>query len=215
PYSQWRVEEPSFQRVVNNKADNNTKVLIIADSYRRPWEYFIASQFREIDTVRLGRYQDGTIAQALVQFEPDLVVMIVNSRGMYVRNRFDGIGIDQHEKSLENTKLAVSPLWSKDIRIASSRNQANKFEVLAENLKPGDTYTLRVQSVELEGSKDKFVQLVLQDLTSNKPLLNRYFEVESSKPQKWIFTVPKNPNSTFAVYLYAGIKGHTQNATAM
>ncbi len=86
---------------------------------------------------------------------------------------------------------------------------SNNFAVVCGNLEPNQAYTLSVDGTSLSGAKNMFVQMTLQNLSTNKAIYNRYFEPNSDRRQKWIFTTPAKVEDTYGIYLYAGTKGRT------
>ncbi len=67
------------KRIVNNKAANNYKVLVIGDSFSRPLTSFLSLCFKEtrnIDTQK-GRFNKN-VYDYITEYKPDMVIVLVN-----------------------------------------------------------------------------------------------------------------------------------------
>ena len=72
-------------RVNNYNADNNNKVLLIADSFARPMFTFFSLCFAETRYLdpQEGRYNDSFI-EYIKQYKPDVIVMMFPGDGSFV-----------------------------------------------------------------------------------------------------------------------------------
>ena len=71
-------------RIVNQTADNNKKLLLISHSYGRPLAQYLSLCFNEVRHLdpQEGRYNDNYLAY-IDTYEPDLVLMLTESEGLY------------------------------------------------------------------------------------------------------------------------------------
>lgn len=211
PHCIYLYGEYPVQIIKNTEACNNKRVLVVGDSFRRVWEYFLTTQFSEIYSIDPRYYTDGSFVQYVEEIQPDIVIMCSNTYSL--GSSVYTFGIVEYEAALAQTQtdgLSVTDL--SDAAIAAS-DSANSFTVLCTDLTPGQTYTLTVDGTAYSGGEDLYVQTTLQDLSTNKAIYNRYFDANSADTQTWIFTVPEG-SDTYAIYFYAGTKGHTANVSA-
>ncbi len=209
-YCLYMVGDFPNRRTINTEAVNAQKVLLMGDSYKIPVEYFLTTQFQEIFTVDLRYVTDGaTLVQYVQELQPDLVIMC--SANIYSEEVYT-FGVPEYLEALEATdpNAAVEELG--DAYVEASDTNGSNFTVVTADLIPGQTYTLTVDSTEYDGGEDQYIQMTLQDLSTNQSAVNRYLEADSDQTQTWIFTVPDNED-TYGIYLYAGTKGHTQQAS--
>ncbi len=205
PHCLYLYGDLPLQIINNPSARNKKKVLIIGDSFRRVWQYFMATQFKEIHSFELRHYTDGSLAQYVEEFKPDIVIMCANAGGF--TETYYTFGVKNYLETLEKPLGPIQDFGNIDIQAEEKNN--NKFEVVCSNLEPNQTYTLTIDSTKLSGVKDSFIQMTLQNISEDKAVYNRYFNANSGKTQKWIFTTPENGGDTYGIYLYAGTKGHT------
>ncbi|MCD8338912.1 MAG: hypothetical protein LUC43_01725, partial [Burkholderiales bacterium] len=140
-------------------------------------------------------------------------IMVLHS-GEILNPKYFDFGLPAYLKGLEEARRDVSKVALGDFGVSALPKQNSKFIQLPFSPLAGKTYTLTNTSTDLENSKEQFVQMTLQNLSTNQPVVNRYFVANSKEPQKWIFSVPERNSDTFGIYLYAGTKGHTQGAKA-
>lgn len=71
-------------RIVNQTADNNKKLLLISHSYGRSLAQYLSLCFNEVRHLdpQEGRYNDNYLAY-IDTYEPDLVLMLTESEGLY------------------------------------------------------------------------------------------------------------------------------------
>ncbi len=173
------------------------------------FEYFLSTQFQEVYTIDLRYYTDGTLAEYIGELQPDIVIMCVYE-GTLSNSLVYSFGVEDYLSALEKTNPSATSANLGDIAIEAQESNKNNFIVLNTNLQSGQAYTLTVDSTSYTGGEDLYIQMTLQDLSTNKAVYNRYFDANSDEPQKWIFTVPEDSRDVYAIYLYAGTKGHTQ-----
>ncbi len=94
-----------------------------------------------------------------------------------------------------------------------AKGDDHSFTVIKTNMKPNQAYTLTIDTSAYTGGEDLYIQMTLQDLSTNEAVYHRYFDANNDESQKWVFTTPDNPNGNYAIYLYAGINGHTSNCS--
>ncbi|MCD8116586.1 MAG: hypothetical protein LUE21_05650 [Oscillospiraceae bacterium] len=210
PHCIYLYGDYPLQIITNTEACNDMRVLVVGDSFRRVWEYFLTTQFSAVYTIDLRHYTDGTFVQYVEEIQPDIVIMCTNSTSDSALYTF---GTAEYEAALAQTQaegLSVTEL--SDAAIAASDNSSS-FTVLCTGLAPGQTYTLTVDGTAYSGGEGLYVQTTLQDLSTNKAVYNRYFGANSDETQTWIFTVPEG-SDTYAIYFYAGTKGSTAGVSA-
>ncbi len=213
PYGVYLYGNYPQQVVTNSAAPNAKRLLVMGDSFRRPWEYFLTTQFQEIYYIDLRNYSDGTFAQYVEEIQPDLVIMCTQSTDHL--DEFYLFGTEEYRAALDATSVAGADIAiQENAAIEAQETNADNLVVLCDNLEPGQTYTLTVDSTAYSGGEDQFVQMTLQDLSDNTAVYNRYFEANSGETQKWIFTTPEDESGSYSIYLYAGTRGHTAGASA-
>ncbi|MCD8179536.1 MAG: hypothetical protein LUE98_19920 [Tannerellaceae bacterium] len=208
PYHIYMYDDFPIRTTINTEAWNNQRVLLMGDSFKLPYEYFLTTQFQEVYTIDLRLYEDGTLAQYVEEISPDIVIMCTYE-GHLSRIALYEFGIEEYETALLETSVSNSALNLGDIGLDAQENNDNNFEVVCSNLEPGQTYTLTIDATSMSGGVDSYTQMTLQDLSTNEAVYNRYFKSNCEDIQKWIFSIPENENDTYAVYLYAGTSGHT------
>ncbi len=211
PYSMYLYGDYPLQLVTNEDAPIDKTVLLFGDSYKKPYNYFLSTQFKRIYAIDLRHYTDGSLAQFIGEIQPDIVLMCSNSVGFI---SMVTAGINAYEDAVDATpEETVYEDILTDASIEAQEDNNKNFAVMAENLERGQMYTLTLESTEYVGDADKYVQMTLQDLTTNTAVYNRYFDANSDEPQKWIFDVPDTGDS-YAIYFYAGTRAHTEGASA-
>ncbi len=195
--------------VTNSLAHNTKRVLIVGDSYRRVWEYFLATQFQRIYYIDLRGYEDGSLAQRIEEIKPDIVLMCTSGYTFYDKRLYK-FGIEEYDLALAETNPDDPKILLGDFEIPAQDRNNNNFVVAGTNIRAGQTYSLTMDSVEILKGRSRHIQITLIDQTTTKPIANHYFEAGKAGKQKWVFTVPKKPNN-YGLYLYAGTKGYTTN----
>ncbi len=195
-----------LQIISNMDAINKKRVFITGDSFRRVWQYFLATQFQQIYSMDLRHYTDGTFAQYIEEIKPDIVIMLINTNSLSNMQLFN-FGIDEYNRALAETKADEPKIALGDFEIASQDKNNNNFVLVGNNLKAGQAYTLTVDNADVLKGKTNHIQITLQNLITNKAVVNHYFETGTNHKQKWLFTVP-NDSDVYALYLYSGTKDH-------
>ncbi len=208
PYCIYLYGDYPLQIITNTEGYNAKRLLIVGDSIRLPWQYFITTQFQEVFSVDLRHYTDGTFAQYVGEIRPDIVIMCTSESGIDEEVRYT-FGVKEYLTALSESPEPIQALG--DMEIMAGEKNNNRFEVVCDGLEPNQTYMLTVDNTELYGAKKSYVQMTLQNISANKAIYNRYFEANNNKKQKWIFTTPEKIEDTYGIYLYAGAKGHTAN----
>lgn len=213
PYSIYLYGDYPLQLVTNSEAVNDKRVLITGDSFRRTWEYFLTTQFTEVYSVDLRYYTDGTFAEYIEEIQPDIVIMCSNNNSY--NDQLYGFGVNEYLTALEATsENDISDIITLgDVSIEAQEENSNNFIVLYADLEPNQAYTLTFDSTTYSGGRDLYVQMTLQNLSTNEAIHNRYFDANSDETQKWIFTTPEDVSGVYAIYLYAGTKGQTEGVS--
>ena len=163
------------------------------------------------EKITLGKIvlDDGTLVTSrdkeLTRIVKDVMIAVTDETSVTLEN-------DKLNELVEGILVSMGDGDETVVKRADSTNQ-NNFTVICSNLKPGQTYTLTVDRTVYNGDVDDYIQMTLQNLSTNKAICNRYFEANSNDVQKWIFTVPEDAMNTYALYLYAGTKGQTAGAS--
>ncbi len=207
PQAIYLYGELPLQIVTNTDAINNMRLLVIGDSFRKPWQYFLATQFQEMHSLDPMRFSDWTTAQYIEEIKPDLVIVILDTSRFGYERYFD-FGIKEYEQALAETNHDEPGILLGDFEISAQESNNNNFVTFGINLESGQTYTLTVDNTEVLKGKPRHIQITLIDQTTNNPITNHYFEARRTDKQKWIFTVPDEPDN-YDLYLYAGTKKHT------
>ncbi len=208
PYSIYMHRDYPLRNTINAKAENNKRLLLMGDSFKMMAEYFLTTQFREVHTIDLRYNTDINFAQHFEETKPDVVVMCINENAI-VSEKLNIFGVDEYLTAHEQTDPS-SPIQNLgDFELHAEEENNEKFALVCGNLEPDQAYTLTVDRTVLSGVEHSFVQMTLQNLTTNKAIYNRYFESNSDERQKWIFTTPEKTEDAYGIFLYAGTKGHT------
>ncbi len=221
PYCVYMIGDYPLRRTVNTKATNASSVLIIGDSFKMTYEYFLTTQFQEVYTIDLRYYTDGTLAQFIEEICPDVVLMCTYE-GAFSVSELYSFGVEDYLSALESTAEDAFTVELGSYSIEAQEDNGENFAVVVTSLVPGETYTLTIDSTSTIGSEGEYIQMTLQNLSTNTAIVNRYLDANSTEAQKWIFTVPANEGDedtveavdgedTYAIYLYAGTKGYTEN----
>ncbi len=210
PYVAYMYGDKGLRITKNSLAPNSKRILLMGDSYKMPYEYFLTTEFSEVYTLDLRYYQDNTVAEYVGEINPDIVIMCTDSVSDLDIYKF---GVGKYNKALESTddNAEIIDLGSFELtKEASNKNCV----IVCTDLKPNQTYTLTLDSTYYSGGNDKYVQMTLYNETSDEAIYNRYFDANSNERQKWIFKTPEENKGKCAVYLYAGVIGHTKNVEA-
>ena len=212
PYHSYIGGDYPIVNIKNENALNDLKIIVVGDSFRLPVETFLSSYFSELYHIDLRHYTDGTFAQYVEEIQPDIVLMCTYEADLSTKSIYE-FGTAAYISCIEEQSEVLDVVDIGDISIEQSMDNNNNFTVVYSNLEPGQTYTLTVDTTSISGGADSYVQMTLQDLSTNKAVYNRYFEADSDETQKWIFTVPEDSSDTYSIYLYAGTKGHTKEVS--
>lgn len=201
-----------IRRTINEDGWNDKRILIVGDSFKTPFEYFMTTQFKEVYTIDLRYYTDGTFAEYVEEIQPDLVIMCTASTA---NDTLYAFGVEEYLDALAATSEedTADAIELGDVSIEAQENNDSNFAVLYANLEPNQAYTLTLDSTAYAGGKDLYIQMTLQNLTTNEAVYNRYFDANSEETQKWFFTTPEDTDDVYAIYLYAGTKGYTHGVS--
>ncbi len=214
PYCIYLYGNRPIQVLTNSEAVNDKKVLIIGDSFKLAWEYFMSTQFQEIYSIDTRLYKDGTLAEYIEEIQPDIVIMCAGESNIDTDALYD-FGVEEYMTALEKTtEEDIEDVISLgDVSIEAQEDNGKNFEVLYTGIESNQAYTMTLDSTSYTGGDDLYIQVTLQDLSTNKAVYNRYFDANSEETQKWIFTTPDDSEGVYAIYVYAGVKGYTQNVS--
>ncbi|MCC8141794.1 MAG: hypothetical protein LIO56_04565 [Lachnospiraceae bacterium] len=212
-YDTYLYNNYPLQKITNSDAKNAQKVLIIGDSYRLPYMYFLSTQFQEIYGIDVRNYTDGSAAQYIEELQPDIVLMCtavseVSDVRIYM------FGVSSYLTALDETDMDTDIVRLGDYKLEAGEGDQDCLTRVEASLERGQTYTLTVDSTAYSGGEDQYVQMTLQDLSTDEAVYNRYFDINSDEIQRWIFTVPEDTKDEYGIYFYAGTKEHTAGVTA-
>ncbi len=211
-YFTYMYADYPLRKTVNTEATNDATVLVIGDSYKVVCEYFLTTQFQTVYTIDLRYYTDGTLAEFIAALQPELVLMYTNSYALTDATLYD-FGVEEYLAAVSDTDPNTEVLTLGDFTVVAEEDEASAFTVVYTGLEPGQTYTLTLDSTSYDGDADLYVQMSLQNCTTDMAVCNRYFDANSTSTQTWYFTVPEGADS-YALCLYAGTKGSTEGVTA-
>ena len=208
PYSMYMFGDPGLRITQNPEAMNDKRLLLMGDSFKMPYEYFLTTQFQEVVTIDLRYTSAATTAQFIAEYEPDVVILCTYNVASITTHV---VGMEEFLAAREET--LASPMKMKELGDVwrTYSESSHNFTVIESGLIPGQDYTLYTDATRLFGGNDELhIQLVLQDLTTNTAVLSRYLDANSAEMQKWYFTTPEDEHN-YAIYLYAGTNGYTEN----
>lgn len=78
PYDVHTGENYAHVQFRSETAPSEKKVLLIKDSYGLPLEGFLATAFREVETLDLRHLKDVTAVDVISRFRPDMVIVMYN-----------------------------------------------------------------------------------------------------------------------------------------
>ena len=78
PYDVHTGENYAHVQFRSETAPSEKKVLLIKDSYGLPLEGFLATAFREVETLDLRHLKDATAVEMIESFQPDMVIVMYN-----------------------------------------------------------------------------------------------------------------------------------------
>ena len=78
PYDVHTGENYPFVHFHCETAPSHKKVLMLKDSFGLPVEGFLATVFREVETLDLRHLKDTTAVEVIAQFQPDMVIVMYN-----------------------------------------------------------------------------------------------------------------------------------------
>ncbi len=212
-YDTYLYSNYPLQKITNSSAESDKKVLVTGDSFRLPYMYFLSTQFQEVYGIDIRNYTDGTGAQYIGELQPDIVVMCT-AVSEVSDVRIYQFGVSSYLSALNETDANADVLSLGDYQLEAGKEDQDCFALVDAALEPGQTYTLTVDSTAYSGGEDQYVQMTLQNLSSDEAVYNHYFEANQDEQQRWIFTVPDDAGDDFEIRFYAGTKGHTAGVCA-
>lgn len=195
----------------NEKALNLKKIMVIGDSFRRPVESFLTSYFGEVYHIDSRYNTDKTIVRWISEIQPDIVLMCTYENGLQGKEQYE-FGLEEYLAAKVAYPDPEELLVLGDVHLDGNGDDKH-FQVLVSNLEPNTPYTLTIDGAALQGDEGRYVQMTLQDLSDSRAVCNQYYETDLMGPQKWLFSAGEEGH-TYAIYLYAGTKGHTAGVTA-
>ena len=78
PYDVHTGENYAHVQFRSETAPSEKKVLMIKDSFGLPVEGFLATAFREVETLDLRHLKDTTAVEMIENFRPDVVIVMYN-----------------------------------------------------------------------------------------------------------------------------------------
>lgn len=213
PYSAYLGGDYPLAIIKNNQALNDKRIVVIGNSFRLPVETFLTSYFTELYHLDIRYYTDGTAAQFIKEIQPDIVLMCMYEKSLSEQYQYQfSLGTEKYYASKAAIPDPTEAISLGDFYLDAKENNA-QFQVVFSNLKPDTPYTLTIENADILGGEDAYVQMTLQDLSDNKAVCNRYFEVDRQEPQRWLFTTGEEDH-TYAIYVYAGTKDHTAGVSS-
>ena len=79
PYAAYTGGDYKESITINNLAPNEKKVLLVRDSYSCVFSPFLSLNCRELRTIDLRHYQDGTLVEYIEDYQPDMVIIMYNA----------------------------------------------------------------------------------------------------------------------------------------
>lgn len=78
PYTAHTGDDYPLVRYQNENAPSAKRILMIKDSFGLPLEGFLATAFREVETLDLRHLKEFTAVEAIADFQPDVVIVMYN-----------------------------------------------------------------------------------------------------------------------------------------
>jgi len=194
----------------NYNASCDLKVLFLKDSYTLPVQSFLSTVFREIEVLDPRHYNDGSIAEYVECYNPDIVIMMVNPSVMATSNYYT-YGLDT-VKTTGNTTKTDTIVEGKDILIPALENSNFNYKVSKEKLHPNTKYTVSFSDVEVQKGASEIATLALYDAKEARFIKRCGFDIEYCKSNNhfsWTFTTPNNTKN-LQLLLYAGNISQTE-----
>ncbi len=189
----------------NISAPNNTKLLVIKDSFMSPTQSFLSTQFKEVDVIDLRLFKAETLTQYIDDTAPDMVIMMLFPGSFSNDVQF----VYNLEKQKTNEALRWKDIVEKD-KLSINEYQDGSVTCLLEKLVPGETYEICVDVARISGARGDCLTMAVYDVTSKSKVQLRCFDVEycnANEGYKWKFEIPETNRNLLKLIVYPGTGG--------
>lgn len=209
-YSLYIGGNYSLLRSRNPDAPSDLRVLLIRDSFFRPLQSFLATEFQEIDSIDPREFETGSIAEYVQYFQPDIVIEVLfpisttTVPANFIYGTAGAGDFSQRRTVLERQDAEISA--------------GGGYAAIPVTLERGRSCLLRFDDIEFTAGASEGVSACLFDADAGKVLDIGVFDVEYCRARDdftWFFTVPDGAGANLELRLSAGISGDAADCAAV
>ncbi len=195
----------------NAEAASDLKLLIIKDSFTRPMQAFLSTEFQEIDVIDLRYYMAGTLVDYIEDSQPDIVIQMLYP-GSFSKDLQFSYGLD--EVAEERTGEIQKVLVEESVVIDQTDMEAD-YGVLFEELEPGAVYELTFDCADVLQGESDCITVALYDEASGAVSQIRQFDIgycNENGGYHWRFIVPED-SEVLSLVLWPGLRPEADGET--
>ena len=192
----------------NAQAPNRKRILLIKDSYMRPLEAFLSTEFTELDAIDPRYYQESSIADYCRYNHYDYVLLMSSSWNVGT-GLYSEFGVNQAAAAGKITGWTTI-LENYDLEMPANERM-NHFEILPVTLEQGKVYRVSFDDARLlEGTTNGFTIAVYRE--KDKEILYKHgYDIEYSHEsggEPYTFKIPENSGNCLLL-VYSGMYAFT------
>ncbi|MBQ4088359.1 MAG: hypothetical protein IJC56_00570, partial [Clostridia bacterium] len=196
----------------NANAKSDLKVLLVKDSFGLPFEGFLSTVFKEVDTLDFRHYTDGTLVEEIEFIDPDIVIVMYNP-SLLANTDALAFGVENAAQvKAGNVEQIVQPAT---LNIEAEDRAYNWRKVAT--LQPGTNYTITVEDINVNAGDSQNVQCVVYDFGAEQRLDSTSFDIQyaraTGKGYSWTFRTPDTSAGELGLLVYAGVPGKTNGVS--
>ncbi|MBE5803241.1 MAG: hypothetical protein E7316_01845 [Clostridiales bacterium] len=188
----------------NALAPLNKKVLIIKDSFALPYQSFMSTLFTAVDVIDPRHYTEQPVADYIMQYEPDLVLLAINPN-MIFQQAYTQFGQGDAKAFYQLETIA-----QQDVTVPVAETDYT-FASLSPALEADALYCLRMEDVTRTAGNAKAVSVTLYERVTKKQHASFIFDLDYcayTGDYTWYFRVPATETPCELLF-YAGLPGST------
>lgn len=188
----------------NVSAPVDKKLLIIKDSFGVPYQSFMSTLFTAVDAIDPRHYTEQSIADYIMQYEPDIVMLVINPNMIY-QPHFTMFDAEDAQAFYQ-----LDPIIQQDVTVAATEADYN-FASLAPGLENDTLYRLDLEGIDLTAGAVQGVTVTLYERATKTQHANYIFDLDYCKHSgdyTWYFRTPVTETPCELLF-YAGMPGAT------
>lgn len=198
----------------NSLAPNSQKLLIIKDSFMRPMESFLATEFAAVDTIDPRYYSASTIAEYISWAKPDLVLMMAGV-SVFGDSHYYKLGTDELPQPGDDENAGKPLVSGAGLTIEPTESRFHHGTVSVE-LIPGKAYEVTIDRIQLRKGHTDGVSVALFGVKQERMVRYTALDLDYVKafgPVRWVFRVPADgpTDESYQLQFYSGLHGKTEN----